>query len=402
MDFGSVGDYFEMVLEKRLSAVDVERGISHQHELGGFAKLKPLLGESRRVIPATYAYLSDGAPIVERGTTTWYNAREGKPRRPEYRLYYPTNRAVSSAKVGDLTIAGITESGELAFVFAESGSMAERDLMWLFGLGDASDRFDMTRDLMRRIDATGAGVLEALGFPVELPPTLDDAVGEMLERWPDRLPTGRVLAAFARDHVGIDPHDDPDLALVEWYNTQTALFMGYEAMDRERRLGPLVRDVHEPDYDAILAVSMSLFQRRRTSAGKALESHLEALFDSLGIRYTSQAVTEAKEKPDFLFPSVEAYWDNGFPSARLTLLGAKTTVKDRWRQVLNEGRRVERKHLVTLEPGISDDQTHDMDASGLQLVVPNPIQPTYSTAQRAWLWSVSDFCKHVLRLQEAV
>lgn len=400
MDFGSVGDYFEVALSKRLSAVDVDSRISHQHELGGFAKLRPLLGDSRRRVDATYAYVSDAGVEVERGFTTWYNSREGKPRPPEYRLYYPDNAPVSSAREGDLTLACLSKDGGMVFLFVEGGSDAETDVEWLFGIGEQGERFDQTRDLGRRVDATGAAILSALGIEVERPMTLDEAIARMFDRWPDSFPTGRELSAYAREVVGIDPRDDPDSAVVDWYNTQTTLFMGYEGEDRERRLGPLVRDVSDPDYDAILREAMSIFQRRRSSAGHALEYHLEALFDAHGISYTAQGQTEGKEKPDFLFPSVDAYRDDGFPSSRLTLLGAKTTAKDRWGQVLKEGSRVERKHLVTLEPAITEAQTSEMDRRGLQLVVPRPIQATYSPAQRSWLWSLSDFCKHVLELQK--
>lgn len=35
------------------------------------------------------------------------------------------------------------------------------------------------------------------------------------------------------------------------------------------------------------------------------------------------------------------------------MLGAKTTIKERWRQVLEEANRIERKHLITLEPAVS-------------------------------------------------
>lgn len=399
MDFGSVGDYFDIALVKRLSAVDVDRSISHQHELGGFAKLRPLLGDARKTLPATYAYLSDERKVIERGHTTWYNAREGKPRAPEFRLYYPANEAVSSARKGDLTFACLTKDGGVAFLFVEQGSLMERDLSWLFGIGEEGERFDVTRDMRRRVDATGAEVLGMLGIEVERPHGLDSDIERMLELWPDKLPTGREMSTFARECVGMDPREDPDTAVVEYYNAQTALFMGYERVERERRLGPLVRDVHEPDYDAILDVSMSLFQRRRSSAGHALEYHLEAVFDAMGIRYTAQGRTERKERPDFVFPSIDAYHDPSFASECLTLLGAKTTVKERWGQVLKEGARVRRKHLVTLEPAITVDQTDEMDERGLQLVVPTPIQPTYTAGQRGWLWTLSDFCEHVTKLQ---
>ena len=77
------------------------------------------------------------------------------------------------------------------------------------------------------------------------------------------------------------------------------------------------------------------------------------------------------------------------------MLGAKSTCKDRWRQVLAEAEKISRKHLLTLEPGISEPQTHQMEASSLQLVVPQPVQGSYTDAQQGWLWSVADFIGEV-------
>ena len=48
---------------------------------------------------------------------------------------------------------------------------------------------------------------------------------------------------------------------------------------------------------------------------------------------------------------------------------------------------------MTLEPGISERQTDQMTSSNLQLVVPQPIQQTYTDSQRAWLWSLSEFLR---------
>ena len=107
-------------------------------------------------------------------------------------------------------------------------------------------------------------------------------------------------------------------------------------------------------------------------------------------------MTEHKHKPDFLFPDLETYQAapaEGDP--RLTMLGAKSTCKDRWRQVLAEAEKISRKHLLTLEPGISEPQTDQMEASSLQLVVPSPVHGSYTDAQRGWLWSVEDFIGEV-------
>ena len=58
---------------------------------------------------------------------------------------------------------------------------------------------------------------------------------------------------------------------------------------------------------------------------------------------------------------------------------------------MSEAKRIEVKHLATLEPGISENQTDEMRDKSLRLVVPVAIQSTYRESQRAWLLSVRDF-----------
>ena len=115
-----------------------------------------------------------------------------------------------------------------------------------------------------------------------------------------------------------------------------------------------------------------------------------------GVPYVRGAVTENRQRPDFLFPSLETYEaapPEGAPG--LFMLGAKSTCKDRWRQVLVEAAKIPRKHLLTLEPRISSAQTTQMAMHDLQLVVPQPIHTTYTPVQRHWLWTLSDFVGEV-------
>lgn len=106
------------------------------------------------------------------------------------------------------------------------------------------------------------------------------------------------------------------------------------------------------DVDGFLSFSLSVQNRRKSRAGRALENHLEALFAANGLRFARGAQTENHNRPDFLFPGQAEYRDPGFPSSQLTMLGAKSTLKDRWRQVLSEAERIETKHLLTLVPSI--------------------------------------------------
>lgn len=87
-----------------------------------------------------------------------------------------------------------------------------------------------------------------------------------------------------------------------------------------------------------------------------------AIFDGNDILYSAQAVTEGNKKPDFIFPSQEAYHNFNFPVDSIISLAAKTTCKDRWRQVLNEADRLrdKPKFLCTMQQGISGAQMDEM------------------------------------------
>ncbi len=77
------------------------------------------------------------------------------------------------------------------------------------------------------------------------------------------------------------------------------------------------------------------------------------------------------------------------------MLGSKSKLKDRWRQVLAEADRIEQKHLLTLEPAISEPQTSEMRPKNLQLVVPKSLHATFRPAQQGWLMSLDAFIDFV-------
>ena len=82
------------------------------------------------------------------------------------------------------------------------------------------------------------------------------------------------------------------------------------------------------------------------------------------------------------------------------MLGVKSTSKDRWRQVLTEADRIPRKHLCTLEAGISAKQTDEMRRQQLTLVVPASLHATYTVAQRENLLSLAEFIDHIRTKQK--
>ena len=78
----------------------------------------------------------------------------------------------------------------------------------------------------------------------------------------------------------------------------------------------------------------TILNRRKSRAGRSLEHHLEEIFRISELIFQTQVTTENNKKPDFLFPNIEAYNDLTFDNNKLILLAAKTTCKDRWRQIL--------------------------------------------------------------------
>jgi len=148
------------------------------------------------------------------------------------------------------------------------------------------------------------------------------------------------------------------------------------------------------DVDSFTQFALSILNRRKSRAGAALENHMEYILQVREILYERAPVTENRSRPDFLFPGIQEYHDESFPAALLTMLGVKTSCKDRWRQVLSEA-------LLTLEPGISVNQTDEMRANGLRLVVPINLHDTYVSHQREWLMDVSGFMTMVSERQRS-
>ena len=136
-------------------------------------------------------------------------------------------------------------------------------------------------------------------------------------------------------------------------------------------------------------------------AGKSLEHHLSAIFDGNEIIYTAQAVTEGNKKPDFIFPSQASYHDMTFPTDKLISLAAKTTCKDRWRQVINEADRLRDrpKYLCTLQQGISPAQMDEMQSENVILVVPRQYITSYPADRQDRIWTLSKFVSYVREVE---
>ena len=147
--------------------------------------------------------------------------------------------------------------------------------------------------------------------------------------------------------------------------------------------------------DAFVARANTILQRRKARSGRSLELHMKALLGAEGINFQSQARTESGNRPDFLFPSQEAYNNASYPDDRLRMLAVKTTVKERWRQILEEANRISVKHLLTLQEGVSEQQFAQMRNAGVQLVVPESLHTRYPQSIRPEIMTLAEMIEEV-------
>lgn len=291
-------------------------------------------------------------------------------------------------------VARRTDGTVLVIIVAE-GSTVENQLLWLFDVpvqmgrrGFVYQDFSSGED--REVDFAVRFILEELGIDIEEPET--DYLDYLLERFQGAFPKTREFSLFARETLGnVSPMDEPDKTLMAWMDHEEKLFRRLERQIVEKRLRSGFVSDGGTDVEGFIKFSLSVQNTRKSRAGLALEHHLEEIFRLHNVSYSRTAETENKAKPDFLFPDFKAYHNLQFPSTLLTMLGVKTTCKDRWRQVLSEAARIRDKHLFTLEPGISENQTDEMKAQNLQLILPLALHDTYRESQRTWLMNLGEF-----------
>ena len=154
--------------------------------------------------------------------------------------------------------------------------------------------------------------------------------------------------------------------------------------------------------DAFGQTANEVLNRRKSRAGKSLEHHLACIFKSNDLIFEERAITEDNKKPDFLFPNAECYHNLLFPADDLIVLGAKTTCKDRWRQVLTKSDRVDVKYLFTLQKGISRNQLREMHDSRLTLAVPKQYISSFPEEYQEELSDLSGFIRMVQEKQEGL
>jgi len=242
------------------------------------------------------------------------------------------------------------------------------------------------QSLFERSDSLFGGLalnLRSLSSSIKIP-----------ESWKTNFPKGRELI----DHLDVGVK----------FKSKNADSLLLERRDAEFSLFRQVEELHVLDQiklgfqsvDDFIRMANSVGNRRKSRSGRSLEIHLEKIFHHFGLtEFTAQCITEGNKRPDFIFPSAEAYHDPDFDALNLKMLAVKTTCKDRWRQILNEADRVGKMYLLTLQEGVSINQFNEMLAERVILVVPEPLHKKYPKELRPKLMSVSQFIEECKCIQ---
>ncbi|WP_264704884.1 type II restriction endonuclease [Pantoea agglomerans] len=388
------GNYFVYI--KRLSANDTGATGGHQVGLyipsGIVEKLFPSVNHTRELNPSVFitAHVSSHDCPDSEARAIYYNSRHFGKTRNEKRItrWGRGSPLQDPENTGALTL--------LAFRLNEHGGDSTAVDIWVCVSPDEEDIIEtaigevIPGTLISGPAGRILGGLSLQQMPVNHKYTIP-------EDWQQRFPSGNEIIEYAAGHY-VKNSLNPDDQLIDRRRVEYDIFLLVEELH--------VLDIIRKGFgsvDEFIALANSVSNRRKSRAGKSLELHLEHLFIEHGLRhFATQAVTEGNKKPDFLFPSAEAYHDAEFPAENLRMLAVKTTCKDRWRQILNEANRISPVHLFTLQEGVSQAQYREMQAEGVRLVVPSSLHKKYPEAVRAELMTLGAFIAELTGLYAAL
>lgn len=286
---------------------------------------------------------------------TWY----GTKTRSEYRLtrFGRDFPFLNSDTVGDLLVLIPTRDTEfLAYIL------------------------DLEEDIDEIQSALGIEAFESWGIYQNGVPQFE-SLNECLDRQFRKLaqssatfPSGQTFSENALKALDVCIHNfllnSADDVLMAGMEAEYQLFRMVERQVCQNEIVRVKKDV-----DDFLRTASSIMNRRKARAGRSLENHVEFILRRANIPFEMRPKIDGN--PDIVIPSRDAYYDESYPVEKLLIVGVKTTCKDRWRQVLNEGKRVPDKYVITIQKGISNNQLKEMKMARLTLVVPRQLHRDY-------------------------
>ncbi|MBB3214091.1 hypothetical protein FHW67_003401 [Herbaspirillum sp. Sphag1AN] len=135
------------------------------------------------------------------------------------------------------------------------------------------------------------------------------------------------------------------------------------------------------NFPLIDKILLSASQTRKSRAGRSFEFHIQTMLEDGKVPHEVQVVMASKRRPDFILPSFDLYNRRGREHKHALVLSAKTTLRERWKQVEGEIKDCD-LYLATVDDKIAENAIQSMQASGIKLVVPESLKKSEITTYK--------------------
>ena len=134
-----------------------------------------------------------------------------------------------------------------------------------------------------------------------------------------------------------------------------------------------------------------------SSVKHGLDTRIEAMLSDGAIPFEKQVVIAAKKRPDFILPSLSFMETETREKKTALILSAKTTLRERWKQVERE-KSDRNLYLTTVDENIAGNAIEDMASFGVWLVIPEALKDSKMAEYKGHenVLSFREFCDSVL------
>lgn len=150
-------------------------------------------------------------------------------------------------------------------------------------------------------------------------------------------------------------------------------------------------------FQAVDALMLSASQQRKSRAGYSYEHHIEAMLAGGGIPFEKQVIIASRKRPDFILPSLAMFNSTEEHAHPALILSAKTTLRERWKQVEREKGKQE-LFLTTVDENVAGNAIEDMASFGVYLVIPESLKVSKVSEYEGQknVLSFKEFCDQVV------
>lgn len=297
-----------------------------------------------------------------------------------------------------LVVAEILEDGEKVFnaVTIDSSSPVYEILETRFDLGHAflAGVFDPPNEVMLSHRVLSELDLLIVEF---VQAAKDNTLAQLVAKYKTIPPSHLITVKAQTDWLSSNPGKSfnpfkektpGDILREITTDIEFSIYRNYELRYRAAQtLELLFRDGLSPTTEQIIhrvvrnftplyEVMRDASQQRRTRVGSGFEAHIKAMLIAGNVPFVEQMIVSTR-RPDFVLPARQLY-EAG--SADALVIAAKTTLRERWKQVGMETRNC-RVYLATLDEKITLSAVREMNDLNIHLLVPEAFKADRAVAE---------------------